>query len=88
MTQDEIIEMAKQAGFWKEYTDTWMCNSQDIEVFAKLVAETERDECAMVCADIGIEARKLWKSRYETHDDGRSDGAFECVEAIRARGQE
>jgi len=47
MTQDEIIEMARQAGFivgepWREIL---------IERFAKLVAEHEREACAKVCED-------------------------------------
>ena len=45
MTQDEIIEMARQAGLdpdlWN-YTDAF-------ERFAKLVAEHEREACAEVC---------------------------------------
>jgi hypothetical protein len=49
--------------------------------------KAEREACAKVCNGIAIEARTLWKARYEPHNDGRSDGAFECVEAIRARGQ-
>jgi hypothetical protein len=39
--------------------------------FAKLVASAEREACAIVCDD-------LWE------DDGT---AYECAEAIRARGQ-
>lgn len=97
MTQEEIIEMAKQAGYFLyDLTETHQKKTVEtdeadewaqLERFAKLIAEAERDECATLCADIGIEARKLWKQRYETHDDGRSNGAFECVEAIRARGE-
>ena len=45
MTQDEIIEMARQAGLdpdlWN-YTDAF-------ETFAKLVAEKEREACAKIC---------------------------------------
>jgi hypothetical protein len=43
----------------------------DIEHFAALVASAEREACAIVCDD-------LWE------DDGT---AYECAEAIRARGQ-
>ena len=45
MTQDEIIEMARQAGFDEHHAkfDT------RIESFAKLVAEAEREACAKVC---------------------------------------
>jgi hypothetical protein len=40
MTQDEIIEMAKQCGIVVGYP-----KYQDIEAFAKLVAEKERTFC-------------------------------------------
>ena len=40
MTLDEIIDMAKQAGIEETYS---------LEVFAKLVAEAEREACAKVC---------------------------------------
>ena len=43
MTQDEIIEMAKQCGIVVGYP-----KYQDIEAFAKLVAEREREACAQV----------------------------------------
>ena len=53
MTQDEIIEMAKEAGWkdMKEY-DSEMNESffigkfTDLESFAKLVAKREREACA------------------------------------------
>jgi len=45
MTNEEIIEMARQAGLdpdlWN-YTDAF-------ERFAKLVAEKEREACAKIC---------------------------------------
>jgi len=53
MTPSELIAMAKQAGFndadgngvW--ITDgTW---TKELEIFAKLVAEKEREECAKLC---------------------------------------
>jgi hypothetical protein len=45
MTQDEIIEMAKQVGFEEHQAkfDT------RFKPFAKLVAEHEREACAKVC---------------------------------------
>ena len=50
MTRDEIIEMARQAQ--SVYgTDTWtfaLCANQ-LEAFAKLVAQHEREACAKVC---------------------------------------
>jgi len=55
MTRDEIIEMAIQAGFdWSGKHLTWefaMCD-EEIEAFAKLVAQHEREVCAKVCEDL------------------------------------
>ena len=52
MTQDEIIEMARQAGinsrtdeFYSEFCDGVYFD--DLEAFAKLVAEKEREVCAV-----------------------------------------
>jgi len=76
MTQDEIIEMAKQAGFTQPEGETWYeAFPQCIETLIKLVAAKEREACAKVC---------------EEHLDGLSmiGGAFvTCASAIRARGE-
>jgi hypothetical protein len=50
MTQDEIIEMARQAGFMG-HEDSFYTNHRygdcriELEAFAKLVAAKEREEC-------------------------------------------
>jgi hypothetical protein len=50
MTQDEIIEMAEQAGFTQPEGETWYeAFPQCIEAFAKLVAAKEREACALIC---------------------------------------
>ena len=48
MTNNEIIEMACQAGFEKipMTSDDWVCFTEELLSFAKLVAEKEREECA------------------------------------------
>ena len=50
MTQDEIIEMARQADIRDslEY-DHMECNIESLEAFAKLVAQHEREACAEIC---------------------------------------
>jgi len=48
LTQEEIIEMARQAGLWPAVTDTF---KKELETFAKLVAAKEREACANVCED-------------------------------------
>ena len=45
MTQDEIIEMAKQSDLGFLLGDSWLMH-HEIEYFAKLVAEKEREACA------------------------------------------
>ena len=54
----------------------------------KRAVDAEREACAKVCEALATQARKDWKTKYNPHDDGRSDGMHECSEAIRARGQE
>ena len=72
MTQDEIIELTKEV-YGTQAT------KQEI-LFAKLVAEKEREACAKVC-------ETLW----DTPANGMAteDSAYgnECATAIRARGQ-
>ena len=58
MTQDEIIEMAKLAGW--EMDDScvlepkviWYISQGQLEAFAKLVAEKERKACAAICDEL------------------------------------
>ena len=51
MTQEEIIEMARQAGFLDYELDDGTTNAFDVryEAFAKLVARHEREVCAFIC---------------------------------------
>ena len=103
MTQDEIIEMARQAGirfrtnvFHSGYCDG--VHGDELEAFAKLVAEHVRET--------------EFKPDWNNYEQGRKDGALEereacarvceaetdffdnnevhyeiCAEAIRARGE-
>ena len=75
MTQDEIIEMAKQAGLTS--IDKKSQYLRDcLERFAKLVAQHEREACAKVC--------EIYTN--ERNDEARKT-ATKCVIEIRARGQ-
>jgi hypothetical protein len=74
MTQDEIIEMAKQAGLVDvDFEPSQWCIHEYV-TFAKLVAAKEREACALIC-DKEVED---WK-----YDADVVDVAI----AIRARGQ-
>jgi hypothetical protein len=77
MTQDEIIEMAKQAD--KEF-DGDREASEWVEYFAKLVAAKEREACAKVCDD----KHHTW--RWDNEPDSAS-GPRDCAAGIRARGE-
>ena len=72
MNQDEIIEMAEQAGFdcyGKHITwDDVIC-TDELKAFAKLVAAKEREACALL-------AEKLIEEEY-----------FDVATEIRARGK-
>ena len=67
MTQDEIIEMSKQAGceFENEWGNYEFC-IEDLEAFAKLVAAKEREACALVCDEVDKESQSQWPKRLAT----------------------
>jgi len=80
MTQDEIIEMARQAGGVEVDKDDPQCSIgkiafdlEELEAFANLVAEREREECAMTAENTSV------YDRYSPEDT--------IADAIRARGQ-
>jgi hypothetical protein len=80
MTQDEIIEMARQARLMSEYDEAspWVEDheiTQYVEAFAKLVAAKEREACVKVCEKTITSQRSAW-------------GANFCIAAIRARGEQ
>jgi len=83
MTQDEIIEMVKKAG-WSGIYSSWTSPTnrtsltvpvtmQQLEAFTNLVAAKEREACAKIVED---------SPSYDWHKF-----ACEAAAAIRARGQ-
>jgi hypothetical protein len=57
MTQDEIIEMAKQAGFAEKdamFRSVYLANIKDLEAFAKLATEKEREACAKIADEWAV----------------------------------
>lgn len=58
MTQAEIIEMAKKAGFerlgvYAQFGDDWVAFTEELEAFAKLIATHVSRELAKECAGTG-----------------------------------
>jgi hypothetical protein len=98
MTQDEIIAMLRAAcdkdKVDPEQNGFWIIHTEELEAFAKLVAQHERDnliDAAMKAAEKGIDTAialereacaKVCESMNNYMDDGE-----ECATAIRARGQ-
>jgi hypothetical protein len=78
MTQDEIIEMAKQSGLINKDYDASFLNkfTYAVEIFAKLVEQHEREACAKVIEECNW---PKWADATDARD------VF--AEAIRARGQ-
>jgi hypothetical protein len=72
MTQDEIIEMARQAGGVPAGDGCLIAGTVNLRKFAKLVAAKEREACAKVCDGLASD----W---YEKHHP------LECARKIRAR---
>jgi hypothetical protein len=80
MTQDEIIELAKQSDLGFLLGDSWLMH-HEIEYFAKLVAEKEREACAKE-AD-----KRLHDYTMLTSNPPQSGAAWSIASAIRTRGQ-
>jgi hypothetical protein len=81
MTQDEIIEMARQVGVNATGNEYWPFFIEELEAFAKLVAEKEREACAKE-AD-----KRLHDYTMLTSNPPQSGAAWSIASAIRARGQ-
>jgi hypothetical protein len=80
MNKEDIIRMARQAGFHLErnwdHTDWHSAGHSDLfERFATIVAAAEREACAKVCEKLRDE-------------DGYEAWNTECAAAIRARGEQ
>jgi len=85
MTKDKIIEMARQAGFdigmWEKLSDDDDVfgygidgTHENLEAFARLVAEKEREACANICETLELPD---WPDKVRQP----------LAQAIRARGQ-
>jgi len=77
MTQDEIIEMARQVidlDTDKRGRNTFLCDEYGLEAFANLVAQHEREACANICEALELPE---WPNKVRQP----------LAQAIRARGQ-
>ena len=94
MTQDEIIEMAKQSDLGFLFNENWLMH-EEIERFANLVAQHERErltDAAMKAAekavDVAIALEREACAKLCESEGIRIDASYlTCAEFIRARGQ-
>ena len=82
MTRDDIIRMAREAG-WTDYSLKHPVETQRLERFAALVAAAEREACAKVCHDYAT--RHGLKG--DDNEKAQAWMMLQCAEAIRARGE-
>ena len=100
MTQDEIIEMAKQASFTENsgFKGCFVCNPLSLEYFAKLIAKKEREKSLKLwmllddidtADDIAKSDDDIYRSLCRQLHKKRWDvlNGDEIDKAIRARGQ-
>ena len=93
MTQEENIDMARQAGFERLGHDEhdYVCYPDGIEAFAKLVAEKEREACiahAMTFAEKAIDVAIKLEREACAKEAERTFYSVQAAENIRARGKE
>ncbi len=87
MTRDDIIKMAREAGF--NPVSYMGANLESFERFAALVAAAEREACAKVCEDEASRAKWNWGNDLPQNQpfwNGGEQLASSCAAAIRARG--
>jgi len=86
----ELIDMARQAGFFVKDNEAYSPSVQEdheltpfLEAFAALVAAAEREACARVCETLGVHpALNVYAGGPDWYKHGK-----ECAAEIRARGE-
>ena len=74
MNREDIIKLAREANIKQAIETPHLLMVPELERFAALVAAAENEACAKVCEDMG-------------RGHGSAFAEFDCVAAIRARGQ-
>jgi hypothetical protein len=80
MTREDVIRMARRAGavFPGDGSYHTFERIEDLEHFAALIAEAEREACAKACEDVHA-------GKYDAPEFWREGVAYTCAAAIRAR---
>jgi len=84
MNRADIIRLARDAELivWEVESQDWKIveSMKSIELFAALVAATEREACARVCDKVAE------RNKHTAAHVGWVLGNVECADAIRAKG--
>jgi hypothetical protein len=74
---ERLKELAEQAGLSREFavSGLWLADDEELDRFAKLVRQDEREACAKLCEE-GLPMGM-----------GQTIGPIICAAAIRARGE-
>jgi len=78
---ERLKELAEQAGLSREFSVSglWLADDEELERFAELVRQDEREACAKVCEDL---AREVGNKNYIAVDQRQF-----CAKQIRAKGE-
>ena len=94
MTKKEMVKMAVKAGFLSnmdaDYIISPYCSDdmdlyKELKLFAKLISEKEREECAKVCETA---KEKIWEYHEENVKNASFNVCINIAKLIRAKGQE
>lgn len=83
MTREDIIRMAREAGFAHSWSDA---AGEALERFASMVAEAEREECALLLETYGLALCHGDRDMQRNFERTRLTRKFYAA-AIRARGK-
>jgi hypothetical protein len=91
MTKEDIIRMAREAGFerlgtYASFGEDWVAFTESLEAFAALVAAAEREECAKLIEDEAWRLKKLAVDTSSSSTNTKAIQASNDATAIRARG--
>lgn len=75
-------ELAEQAGLSKEFfvSGLWLADDSELEHFADLVRQDEREACAKLCEE------QMGNTMLLTSYPPKSAAAFQILQLIKARG--
>ena len=93
MTQDEIIEMARDTANHGTHASGEIIYTfylEQLVAFAKLVAAKEREACAILCDNRSSFYWNWQAGNLQKHEENRhyAKASEECADAIRARGEQ